>query len=175
MLAREPGRISLYVACVLSAYWSNRMLETAPQRLCQQKQVLNGSLRTFSLLVQRYVGNKALKTVSAEASVKRQAAPASFIAWKSRPHAHTVFPFPKDPSKSLYQKETYTVPIPLQKGCQSSGAVWKSRWPSWAPVPNKPTVYVDVKQHWTRTHELCESRGGRPGLPSLISLRFLWT
>ena len=30
---------------------------------------------------------------------------------------------------------------------QSSGAVWKSRWPSWAPVPNKPTVSVDVKQH----------------------------
>ena len=25
------------------------------------------------------------------------------------------------------------------------------------------------------TQELCESRGGRPGLPSLISLRFLWT
>ena len=23
---------------------------------------------------------------------------------------------------------------------QSSGAVWKSRWTSWAPVPNKPTV-----------------------------------
>ena len=23
---------------------------------------------------------------------------------------------------------------------QSSGAVWKSRWPSWALVPNKPTV-----------------------------------
>ena len=22
-----------------------------------------------------------------------------------------------------------------------------SRWPSWAPVPNKPTVSVDVKQH----------------------------
>ena len=32
---------------------------------------------------------------------------------------------------------------------QSSGAVWKSRWPSWAPVPNKPTVSVDVKQHST--------------------------
>ena len=30
---------------------------------------------------------------------------------------------------------------------QSSGAVWKSRWPSWAPVPNKPRVSVDVKQH----------------------------
>ena len=26
-----------------------------------------------------------------------------------------------------------------------------------------------------RAHELCESRGGRPGLSSLISLRFLWT
>ena len=28
-------------------------------------------------------------------------------------------------------------------------SVWKSRWPSWAPVPNKPTVSVDVKQHPT--------------------------
>ena len=37
------------------------------------------------------------------------------------------------------------------------------------PVPNKPTVPVDVKQHSTnlqlRAKELCESRGGRPGLP----------
>ena len=32
---------------------------------------------------------------------------------------------------------------------QSSGAVWKSRWPSWVSVPNKPTVSVDVKQHST--------------------------
>ena len=31
---------------------------------------------------------------------------------------------------------------------QSSGAALKSRWPSWAPVPNKPTVSVDVKQHF---------------------------
>ena len=30
---------------------------------------------------------------------------------------------------------------------QSSGGVWKSRWTSWGPVPNKPTVSVDVKQH----------------------------
>ena len=28
------------------------------------------------------------------------------------------------------------------------GAVWESRWQSWAPVPNKPTVSVDVKQHF---------------------------
>ena len=26
-----------------------------------------------------------------------------------------------------------------------------------------------------RAQKLCQSRGGRPGLPSLISLRFLWT
>ena len=26
-----------------------------------------------------------------------------------------------------------------------------------------------------RAQELCESRGGRPGLTSLINLRFLWT
>ena len=32
---------------------------------------------------------------------------------------------------------------------QSSGAVWKSRWTSWAPVPNKPTVSMDVKQHFS--------------------------
>ena len=30
------------------------------------------------------------------------------------------------------------------------------------------------KQKHIRAQELCESRGGRPGLPSLISLRFLW-
>ena len=30
----------------------------------------------------------------------------------------------------------------------SSGAVRKSRWTSWAPVPNKPMVSVDVKQHF---------------------------
>ena len=27
----------------------------------------------------------------------------------------------------------------------------------------------------SRAQELCESRGGRPGLPSLVNLRFLWT
>ena len=32
---------------------------------------------------------------------------------------------------------------------QSLGAVWQSRWTSWAPVPNKPTVFEDVNQHST--------------------------
>ena len=43
----------------------------------------------------------------------------------------------------------------------------ESRWTSWARVPNRLTVSVDVKQHSTccdRAQELCESRGGRPGL-----------
>ena len=31
-----------------------------------------------------------------------------------------------------------------------------------------------VNQVSELAQELCESRGGRPGLPSLISLRFLW-
>ena len=48
----------------------------------------------------------------------------------------------------------------------------------------QPVVRVDCnldeREHgllvqFPRTQELCESRGGRPGLPSLISLRFLWT
>ena len=32
--------------------------------------------------------------------------------------------------------------------CQSSGAVWKSRWPSWAFRPNDSSLTV-LKQHWT--------------------------
>ena len=42
-------------------------------------------------------------------------------------------------------------------------------------------VSVDVMQNSShsrtenRAQELCESPGGHPGLPSLISLRFLWT
>ena len=36
---------------------------------------------------------------------------------------------------------------------ESSGAVWKSRWPSWAPVPSKPTVSVDVKQHFNQINQ----------------------
>ena len=32
-------------------------------------------------------------------------------------------------------------------------------------MPNNPTVSVDVKQHFSQSQELCESRCGRPGLP----------
>ena len=36
---------------------------------------------------------------------------------------------------------------------QSSGVVWKSRWPSWAPIPNKPMPSVDIKQHSTNQNQ----------------------
>ena len=46
-----------------------------------------------------------------------------------------------------------------------------------------PNMSTDIRGHEVlhhhpsplRAQELCESRGGRPGLPSLISLRFLGT
>ena len=41
-----------------------------------------------------------------------------------------------------------------RRKCQSSGAVWKSRWTSWAPVPNKPAGCVDVKQHFNQRRKL---------------------
>ena len=45
--------------------------------------------------------------------------------------------------------ELYLLSLRMLSLPQSSGAVWVSRWTSWAPIPNKPTVSVDVKQHWT--------------------------
>ena len=49
----------------------------------------------------------------------------------------------------LEKRESIIITIAKNIHCyhQSSGAVSKSRWPSRAPVPNKPTVSVDVKQH----------------------------
>ena len=52
-----------------------------------------------------------------------------------------------------------------------------------SPVPNKPHGFCRRQAPWKkkkkktndRAQELCESRGGRPGLPSLINLRFLGT
>ena len=40
----------------------------------------------------------------------------------------------------------------IQSELQSElrSCVWESRWTSWAPVPNKPTVSVDVKQHFNQ-------------------------
>ena len=65
----------------------------------------------------------------------------------------------------------------LLQCCQSPGAVWKSRWTSWAPVPKKPAVSVDLKQHSTnfnaalrphRPHGLLGT--GSPGCLPRLSL-----
>ena len=84
---------------------------------------------------------------------------------------------------------------------QSSGAVWESRWTSWAVRPNEPSGFRGRKDLLNRdlalvttcpwyvnwhlrtlsitssssslafiVQELCESRGGRPGLSVLTSL-----
>ena len=39
------------------------------------------------------------------------------------------------------------------------------------------SLYLNSCSHTlsTRAQEPCENRGGRPGLPSLINLQFLWT
>ena len=42
-------------------------------------------------------------------------------------------------------------------------------------VTKSGRVWRKVPESGARSVELCESRGGRPGLPSLINLRFLWT
>ena len=51
--------------------------------------------------------------------------------------------------------------FPPQQRSQSSGAVWKSMWPSWAPRPHQwlslMVPSVDVKQHWTK-HPHCRSQ-----------------
>ena len=39
--------------------------------------------------------------------------------------------------------------------------------------PRKKLIYVGPDR--LQSSGLCESRGGRPGLQSLINLRFLWT
>ena len=53
-------------------------------------------------------------------------------------------------------KEAWLIPYKTAKAAcvsvQSSGSVWKSRWTSCDPVPNKPTVSVDVKRHFNQPH-----------------------
>ena len=51
---------------------------------------------------------------------------------------------------SFYQRVDLNLKALIHEPMQSSGAVSKSKWLSWAPVPNKPTVSVDVKQHSTK-------------------------
>ena len=41
-----------------------------------------------------------------------------------------------------------------QPKCQSSGGVWKSRWPSWAPRPNEPYGFCGRKATLNHAHAL---------------------
>ena len=56
---------------------------------------------------------------------------------------------------------------------QSSGAAWKLTWLSWATIPNKPTVSVDVKQHFNQALWPQRPKGlsgtGSPGRPPRLS------
>ena len=60
------------------------------------------------------------------------------------------------------------MPRTAQKLCESRGGLIG------LPVPNSHYGLCGRKATF-RAQEPCESRGGRPGLQSLISLRFLWT
>ena len=54
--------------------------------------------------------------------------------------------------QSLGEHTQATIPAAsLMPSDQSPGAVRESRWPTVAPVPNKPTVSVDVKQHFSNS------------------------
>ena len=46
---------------------------------------------------------------------------------------------------SWLQLKTHTPPLTLRAQEQSSGAVWKSKWPSWAPRPNEPYGFCGRK------------------------------
>ena len=58
-----------------------------------------------------------------------------------RPQRHCSCAARPDISTSDHTQASFrnTAPPPEVHRRRSSGAVWKSRWPSWALVPNKPT------------------------------------
>ena len=63
-------------------------------------------------------------------------------------------------------------------GVTKSGRVWRKVSESDArSVRQHLTLHRhhQNRHHQDRAQEVCESRGGRPGLSSLINLRFLWT
>ena len=65
------------------------------------------------------------------------------------PLSHTLGKLPH--AKIQTHERLKRTPFIMTK--QNSGAVWKSRWPSWAPLPNNPTVSVDVKHHSTNQYD----------------------
>ena len=62
--------------------------------------------------------------------------------------------------------------VSLLQSLPAQQAVSANEWPNSCSIE----AYMYEEQiKAIRAQELCESRGGRPGLLSLINLRFLWT
>ena len=63
----------------------------------------------------------------------------------------------KKKTKHRQTNDDDDVQSPIQS---SSGAERMSRWTSWAPVPNKPTLSVDLKQHFNNNNNNNSLRRG---------------
>ena len=100
-------------------------------------------------------------------------------------HTHTCIPF-EDREPTGAKSGLLTLDSSSHKVCQPS----RRHFSNLCDICNYKVVKavtdtLDNHCNWldtqlsmdtiTRAQELCESQGGHPGLPSLISLRFLWT
>ena len=80
------------------------------------------------------LSHPALQTMPHIKHTERQLHFRAFPGFEHKPAAGIL-------STSGLQESGFLPTVP-----HSSGAVWKSRWPSWAPVPNKPTVSAHVTE-----------------------------
>ena len=87
---------------------------------------------------------KQQQTTTQRIKIRRKEITNKYFKKEASDRSEKIFP---NKTKSFCAYSIFTPTLWLQR--QSSGAVWKSRWTSWAPVPNEPTVSVDVKQHFT--------------------------
>ena len=91
----------------------------------------------------------------------------------------------KPPFKATKQHSNDSQTVKLLQSVQSTKkamqlALYRHRntlygWPGLLSDLKYPICSRTTWVHTRQQQELCESRGGRPGLPSLINLRFLWT
>ena len=86
---------------------------------------------------------------------------------------HRRVPYYETPLKravlwdSSWTVATFKFNVALRPQRQSSGAVWRSRWSSWAPVPNKRDGVcgrkATLKRNVHRDHKDCYGRGAQEG------------
>ena len=79
------------------------------------------------------------------------------------------FPFSHDPAPLSWPFPLSHDPAPLSWPFPFSHDPAPLSWPF--PFSHDPALFLLCL---SELRELCESRGGRPGLPTLINLRFLW-